>query len=69
MPERVLDLVVRAGNDQRQIGLLQDRRAENLGSAIHALVGQRQYVPLHDIQQAGGYDLGRVIHQAILSRF
>src|SRR5262245_17393226 len=52
MPERIFDLVVGFGQDQREIGLAQDRRAEHLAAARDAGPRHRHDVMLDDVKQA-----------------
>jgi hypothetical protein len=53
MPQRVVGFVVGSCDDQRLVGLAQDRRAENLVPGFHTTFGQRQDIEIDDVEQPG----------------
>ncbi|MNE05310.1 hypothetical protein D3C80_978680 [compost metagenome] len=54
MPERIFQLVIRLGNHQREIGLLQDRRAEHLVAGSDTRLGKRQDIVFDDVEKPWG---------------
>jgi len=51
VPQRILHLVVALGDYKREVGFLQDRRAEQLVAPFHLAPRLRRYVALHHVQQ------------------